>query len=1305
MGLRTKLKSTPPRTVNSWLLFVTIAFIAIVFFLYWFVYVKNNEEKIVSKRFEVLAKMGENISKREKGLKNMAETALHKTLDAVPNPQEVPQEFLEKYREHIKDAKFLAIKRKKEGSGENGGGKDDVFKLLDLPYLGESEKNYIVFAEKKVFFSPLERPDVFDHFIVLQVNGENADVFYNTFEENLEVPDFTKLRQGESPIEAGSRKIIELSGKQYHLFLQALDMEDNKIWYVGGTVEEETFNSLARKLDSRIVLYLLIGFLIFIFSIPMIKLLVMRAFDQLDISDVVLATLSVTLCTLLLILLNLALFQDQYFDRSNNDRRLDTLANNIEKNLHSELNHIYLKLEEFDKAFSTLEAMRSGDIIYGILDKAKLENISAPRPSDYIDPETAIEEEDARLDSIAKVLRNCSWAYNLYKLIFWMDAGGEQIIQFSTRQYPGGMSNLSHRDYFKKAGAWGLSKPDPSRRFMMESITSITSGEKLAAVSINNNASFTNLYGGQSHARVLALTTALSSVIDTVVPQSYGFCIIDSGGKVWFHSDRERNLQENFIYETANHPGLKDAVFHRKETYLSLTYHGRKHRVRITPLAHFPLFLVTMHEKAYTQTLQTRVIIDTVVIMLALYVFNCFILLFAAGVNYRKSLLNHRYVPFDWLRPQVTKESSGAYIHLMVSNLFILGLLIGFIYITGTKCSFFLCLSAHYFAFIYNYVVINKVSMEDLRSRKVPLTLFLPGSLLLIHLASGFTQGIGQTGRLFFFQGLLAAMVAVMYLLNVYKANQVKKAGQKSFSNRPYFRFIFSWVLLTNVVPIIIFFNHNYSIHRQSADVVSQLALKYAIEERSERLDTFYKDRLGLENHYTRAEKKAGGIYKFDSGKSPSAGISSYSFFKKMEALPAILFLGALLTIFGLSYFMIRFVCLNVFGLHTMGKELKIQTFPAAEEEVLQFLRAGAHVALMCYPPRQKNVFQDKEDEILDGWVFQELTFPNIKPSGESDILIIDGVDAVLTANESRENLTETLNRIEELLTLLQARQHQVILPLTTPLTDIVDMYSDIARGRRERKKDESKNEQAILAKAVAYRLRDLEKNLAILHTSLEPAPEQAFNDFANISPPELHDFIIAELLSLEYFIDIKEDLANYCQSLDLFTGDKPNTFSPDELEEIKERIILKIQELASNYYLMLFNGCSRKEKFVLYDIALDRLININNKDTITLLLKKGLLKNTGTIEVVNRSFRNYILCSVDSEEAKEIIGTLVTKGRWKSYRAPLYLLILGAAVFLAFQKDLMNDIQSFSTAIIGGLAILTKFTGALNKLPFTSND
>ena len=274
MGFKLKIKRSSPRVLNSWILFVTLFIIVAANFVYWFVYVKNNDEQQISKRFRVLSQMSDNIYHKEKGLKNIAkenvayaqkllpqktaantesdvsgeppnqnnndesntdettegmDSSSNDTMDSITNEPEniwdnkIYQAFYDIINEGIKEVDSLKLGKQDSLSSKN---------ILELiAFEGMNQDTYSIYIEKDEFFNPLERSDVFDHLIVLGTTTDTdpegksisrPTLIYNSFRSDLEITDASLLKPPETFIHSGQIKKIIISDTEYMVFFQPL---------------------------------------------------------------------------------------------------------------------------------------------------------------------------------------------------------------------------------------------------------------------------------------------------------------------------------------------------------------------------------------------------------------------------------------------------------------------------------------------------------------------------------------------------------------------------------------------------------------------------------------------------------------------------------------------------------------------------------------------------------------------------------------------------------------------------------------------------------------------------------------------------------------------------------------------------------------------------------------------------------------------------------------------------------------------------------------------------------------------------
>lgn len=131
---------------------------------------------------------------------------------------------------------------------------------------------------------------------------------------------------------------------------------------------------------------------------------------------------------------------------------------------------------------------------------------------------------------------------------------------------------------------------------------------------------------------------------------------------------------------------------------------------------------------------------------------------------------------------------------------------------------------------------------------------------------------------------------------------------------------------------------------------------------------------------------------------------------------------------------------------------------------------------------------------------------------------------------------------------------------------------------------------------------------------------------------------------------------------------------------------ILHLEFLLCPAYEKIWAGLSKPEQLVLYDFALDGITNYRNSDTIYKLYQAGLLvrKPDGHLELMNQSFRRYLLSKAGSEEVIKLEQQFKADSSWKNLKSFCYMLFFAVMVFLfATQQDLSNKV----IAIISGLA------------------
>jgi hypothetical protein len=155
-----------------------------------------------------------------------------------------------------------------------------------------------------------------------------------------------------------------------------------------------------------------------------------------------------------------------------------------------------------------------------------------------------------------------------------------------------------------------------------------------------------------------------------------------------------------------------------------------------------------------------------------------------------------------------------------------------------------------------------------------------------------------------------------------------------------------------------------------------------------------------------------------------------------------------------------------------------------------------------------------------------------------------------------------------------------------------------------------------------------------------------------------------------------------------------------DGIGPISDSLIFKLQLTSQYFYTYIWQSLTKEEKFLLYDLAEDGLVNPYDDHNLTMLICKGLIiKPSGTLMLFNKGFRNFILTAIGNTEANRIKEQVKDNGSWGSLKTPMNLVILAILFFLLFsQQEAYSRIITYITTIGAGL------TAILRIFPMLSN-
>ncbi|MBD8489382.1 cache domain-containing protein [Echinicola sp. CAU 1574] len=811
----------------------TMVLIALSFMFYFFVYVKSNEKTLISNNQRVLNNINHNI---ENLLENNRKIISNS--DSLKNRGEI---FFE-YKDHQ-----ILYKQ-----------------IRDITIKGEAKQNdtVTVASEKydEIFDNPLVyRKDVFDFVSIIKIKlGEKQDLI--TLYSNKDIGSLYYSKDSIVNV-FQTKNIFELDlGYASYTTFNSLHINDEEsMIYVCGFIDADRFNDEKREVSVFFISFAIILVILIVLALPIIKLFIMSNVERLYIKDVFFTGASITILPAVIILLFMffttQLIQSRHDTKVNLEVLNSTLSNNLQtefRNVIALLNIIkdqlpdtseldYQKLlnnekewkngskYEFDPMINQLKSV-SG-FFYSLPDETGMKSANGPyyaafhnvRGKDF---KNALPSENpVDLDKLVDT-------FGYFNSIFWTDSAGKVKIYISSENKPKQLSDLSHRNYVMK-NINGESKKIDKVPIYFESIRSVSDGNYEIGIGIPT---------GHPYLKALACSFSLSSLIDPILDKGYGFCLFDETGKTLFHSEKVRNLNENFLEETGEkfQPYMKSGT----SVFESVNYMNKPHYMSVNKLEFVDgYYLATFADQQYINSPNAIAINLTLEMQLGyltlLFLFYALMYLFSVKAN----KLRQKIFIFNWLRPYTYPLNEFKVAYMVLGYINALGVL--YILICWGKFSNYpdmliqktLMIGAIWMAI--NYIVLSK----RLPNSKKLYTLFHKGentvSLRIlfiivglcfifssIHLYRNLQISAVSVVTDVIFMAIVAYIIYFLldYVLKDTHSHKEVKSGEKWKTYMSYKIFVFSLLTLISVVPTFIFFSISYNKE-------NEILLKYAKHE------------------------------------------------------------------------------------------------------------------------------------------------------------------------------------------------------------------------------------------------------------------------------------------------------------------------------------------------------------------------------------------------------------------------------------------------------------------------------------------
>jgi hypothetical protein len=135
---------------------------------------------------------------------------------------------------------------------------------------------------------------------------------------------------------------------------------------------------------------------------------------------------------------------------------------------------------------------------------------------------------------------------------------------------------------------------------------------------------------------------------------------------------------------------------------------------------------------------------------------------------------------------------------------------------------------------------------------------------------------------------------------------------------------------------------------------------------------------------------------------------------------------------------------------------------------------------------------------------------------------------------------------------------------------------------------------------------------------------------------------------------------------------------------------------------MYIWQSLTNEEKFLLYDLAEDNLVNSFDDYNLNMLIAKGVVKRrNGTLVLFNKGFRNFILTAIGNSEAMKIKNRIKDNGKWGNLRVPFVIVMAAIFVFLlASEEEAYSKLLTYVAALGAGIPAILKLFSLFEKTP-----
>jgi|GEM_PF-7067843 len=368
---------------------------------------------------------------------------------------------------------------------------------------------------------------------------------------------------------------IEIGGISYKIFLLPFQIRSvsAETFVLAAMIPESSYRHQLQSIPVSFLISVGLVLIALLLSLPFLKIFVLSFHENINIADIRFIIAVIFIIPFVVSLACSAVWLYKY-PKNFTDGVLSSLQNQITANLLNEVNLTIQQAKEYNRLMEDPK---------GVLQERNKAD------SNYFKRVSAAGEQDFK-----DVIFYPTFNKNIEN-VHWMNEDGNDVAAWNFTKKRASYFQLKDRVYFRNIKyKRKYLVPGIEDTFSIQPTLSRLTGEYTITIAIPANITISP----ERKAIAIGLSSKMYSIYNTVVPDGYGYCLIDSNGLIVSHSDTARSLQENLFEETNNNHDLHTAINHKDNMVIGdVTLYDQSVKMMVKPMPGLPYYLVTYYEK------------------------------------------------------------------------------------------------------------------------------------------------------------------------------------------------------------------------------------------------------------------------------------------------------------------------------------------------------------------------------------------------------------------------------------------------------------------------------------------------------------------------------------------------------------------------------------------------------------------------------------------------------------------------------------------------------------------------------------